>query len=130
MISISGGMNLFTLRTLFLTALFLGMSKIYSKLNDLGKMARKEIGNVFGEKVIVTGKGSLFMTHFTKNGISEITNSTDAAKCDAAMLHKYHFKMIAQDGIFFLPGKLGAISYAHSKDDIKKMVKASENFKF
>lgn len=105
-------------------------SKIYSKLNDLGKMARKEIGKVFGEKVIVTGKGSLFMTHFTKNGISEITNSTDAAKCDAAMLHKYHFKMIAQDGIFFLPGKLGAISYAHSKDDIKKMVKASENFKF
>ena len=105
-------------------------SSIYSKLNDLGKMARKEISKVFGEKVIVTGKGSLFMTHFTKNGITEITNSTDAAKCDSALLHKYHFKMIAQDGIFFLPGKLGAISYAHSKDDIKEMVKASENFKF
>ena len=104
--------------------------KIYSKINDLGKMAREEITKVFGEKVIVTGKGSLFMTHFTKNGITEIKNSTDAAKCDTSLLQKYHFKMITQDGIFFLPGKLGAISDAHSKEDIKKMVKASENFKF
>jgi len=44
------------------------------------------------------------------------------------MLAKYHFKMIAKDGIFFLPGKLGAISNAHSKDDIKKMILASQNF--
>ena len=36
--------------------------------------------------------------------------------------------MIAQDGIFFLPGKLGAISNAHSKEDINKMILASENF--
>ena len=49
-------------------------------------------------------------------------------KCDTKSLYKYHFKMIAQDGIFFLPGKLGAISNAHTKDDIKKMIIASENF--
>jgi glutamate-1-semialdehyde 2,1-aminomutase len=101
---------------------------IYSKINGLGEIARKELGKVFGDNVIITGKGSLFMTHFTKNGIAEITNSTHAAKCDSAMLQKYHFKMIAQDGIFFLPGKLGAISAAHSKKDIKDMVAASENF--
>ncbi|MGD8638422.1 MAG: aspartate aminotransferase family protein, partial [Nitrosopumilaceae archaeon] len=41
-----------------------------------------------------------------------------------------HFKMIASDGIFFLPGKLGAISLAHTKHDIQKMVKASESFEF
>ena len=102
---------------------------IYSKINGLGELARKELGRVFGDKVIITGKGSLFMTHFVKNGITEITNATHAAKCDSAMLQKYHFKMISQDGIFFLPGKLGAISAAHSKDDIKKMVLATENFK-
>jgi glutamate-1-semialdehyde 2,1-aminomutase len=94
----------------------------------LGEFARKELANVFGDKVIITGKGSLFMTHFAKNGITEITNSTQAAKCDSLMLQKYHFKMIAQDGIFFLPGKLGAISSAHSKNDIKNLVNASENF--
>ncbi len=102
---------------------------IYSKINLLGEFARKELEKIFGDKVIITGKGSLFMTHFAKNGITEITNATHAAKCDSAMLQKYHFKMISQDGIFFLPGKLGAISAAHSKEDIKKMVLATENFK-
>ncbi len=101
---------------------------IYSKINGLGELARKELADVFGDKVIITGKGSLFMTHFAKNGITEITNSTQAAKCDSLMLQKYLFKMIAQDGIFFLPGKLGAISYAHSKNDIKNLVIVSENF--
>ncbi|WP_148680321.1 aspartate aminotransferase family protein [Nitrosopumilus maritimus] len=101
---------------------------VYSKINDLGKFARKEIGKAFDGKVAVTGKGSLFMTHFLQNGISEIRNSADAAKCNGGLLAKYHFKMIAHDGIFFLPGKLGAISNAHSKEDIKKIVKASEEF--
>ena len=62
------------------------------------------------------------------SSFTEITNSTDVAKCDSEMLQKYHFKMIVQDGIFFLPGKLGAISISHSKEDIKKMIQASENF--
>ena len=58
----------------------------------------------------------------------EIRNSSDAAKCDAKLLHKYHFEMIVKDGIFFLPGKLGAISNAHSDSDIKKMIDASNRF--
>lgn len=103
---------------------------IYSKLNELGEFTRKELGKSFGERVIITGKGSLFMTHFVKNGVQEVTNSTDVARCDSELLKKYHFKMIAQDGIFFLPGKLGAISAAHSKEDIKKMLDASESFEF
>ncbi|PIW33057.1 MAG: aspartate aminotransferase family protein [Nitrosopumilales archaeon CG15_BIG_FIL_POST_REV_8_21_14_020_37_12] len=101
---------------------------IYSKINDLGEYARKELTRVFDGDVVVTGKGSLFMTHFTKDGIAEIKNSADAAKCDTNKLAKYHFKMIAQDEVFFLPGKLGAISNAHEKTDIKKMITVSENF--
>lgn len=101
---------------------------IYSKINGLGEYARKELTKTFDGRVIVTGKGSLFMTHFTKDGISQINNSADAAKCDNTMLQKYHFKMIVRDDIFFLPGKLGAISAAHTKQDIKKMITASENF--
>jgi len=98
-------------------------SSIYSKINSLGEYARKELTKSFDGKVIVTGKGSLFMTHFIKNGISEITNATQASMCDVTALHDYHFKMIAHDGIFFLPGKLGAISNSHTKEDIKKMIK-------
>ena len=101
---------------------------VYSKINSLGEFTRKEITKVFDGKVVVTGKGSLFMTHFLKGNIIEVTNAVQAAKCDSQMLQRYHFKMISQDGIFFLPGKLGAISNAHTKDDIKKMILASENF--
>jgi len=100
----------------------------YSKINMLGEFARKELEKVFDGKIAVTGKGSLFMTHFLKDGITEVTNSAQVAKCDLQMLAKYHFKMIAHDEIFFLPGKLGAISDAHSKEDIKKMISASEKF--
>jgi len=99
---------------------------IHSTINSLGKYVRKELTKAFDGKVIVTGKGSLFMTHFIKNGVTEITNAAQAAKCDTKALYDHHFKMIAHDGIFFLPGKLGAISYTHTKQDMKKMVLASE----
>ena len=101
---------------------------IYSKIDNLGGMARKQLEKVFDGKVIATGKGSLFMTHFVKNGITKINNAADAANCDVKLLQRYHFEMIARDGIFFLPGKLGAISNAHSDSDIKKMVDASSRF--
>ena len=101
---------------------------IYSKINLLGNTARKQLEKVFDGKVIVTGRGSLFMTHFVKDGISKISNSSDAARCDGKLLQRYHFEMIAKDGIFFLPGKLGAISNAHSMSDIKNVIKASSRF--
>ncbi len=72
--------------------------------------------------------GSLFMIHFLKDGITEIKNASDAARCDTDLLCRYHFEMIARDGIFFLPGKLGAISYAHSDADIKNLIEASSRF--
>ncbi len=100
---------------------------VYTKINNLGEFTRKELSKSFDGKVAITGKGSLFMTHFLNNGITEIRNATDAAKCDNVQLAKYHFKMTAHDGIFFLPGKLGAISNTHTKADIKKMITASEN---
>jgi len=103
-------------------------NSLYSKINKLGDMARKQLTKVFDGRVITTGMGSLFMTHFAKKGISEISNSTQAAKCDSNLLKKYHFEMIANDGIFFLPGKLGAISAAHSDSDIKTMILASARF--
>ena len=101
---------------------------LYPKINKLGEMARKNLTKVFDGRVITTGIGSLFMTHFPKGEISEITNSAQAAKCDSEMLHKYHFDMIVNDRIFFLPGKLGAISNSHSGVDIKNMILASARF--
>lgn len=110
------------------TLLTLKKSPPYSKINNLGKKVRKQLSKVFDGKVIVTGKGSLFMTHFLNNGVNEIRNATDVAKCDTKLLHRYHFEMIVRDGIFFLPGKLGAISKEHTDLDIKKMIDASRRF--
>ena len=101
---------------------------VYTKINRLGANARNMLNKVFDGKVITTGKGSLFMTHFLSNGIKKIRNSSDVAKCNTKLLHDYHFEMISKNGIFFLPGKLGAFCTAHSQSDLKNLVNASSNF--
>ena len=101
---------------------------VYKKIGKLGEEARKGLSNIFQDKVTVTGMGSLFMPHFLANGITQVTNAEDASKCNIETLKKYHFELIARDGIFFLPGKLGAISYVHSEADIKKLLEASKRF--
>lgn len=121
--------NPVSMTTGYETLLYLKSNKaVYEKINSLGEFVRKEINNAFDGKVIVTGKGSLFMTHFIRKNIHEITNAQQASECDIDLLQKYHFKLIAHDGIFFLPGKLGAISEKHTRKDMKDMVLASEDF--
>ena len=101
---------------------------LYERLNMLGSKTRKMLDKKFAGDVITTGAGSLFLTHFLKGKITEIKNSTDAAKCNTKKLHDYHFHMIANDKIFFLPGKLGAFSDVHAKSDITTIMKSTDNF--
>lgn len=101
---------------------------VYAKIDNLGERTRKHITKVFDGRVITTGTGSLFMTHFVKDDITQIHNASDAARCDADLLKRFHFEMIAKHGIFFLPGKLGAFSDAHSERDVKSLVAAAECF--
>tara|TARA_Y100001949_G_scaffold136288_1_gene117833 strand:- start:890 stop:1171 length:282 start_codon:yes stop_codon:yes gene_type:complete len=82
----------------------------------------------FDGSVITTGIGSLFLTHFLSNRVHEINNAADAAKCNIKKLHDYHFHMIANDGIFFLPGKLGAYSDTHAKSDIDAIAKSTDQY--
>ena len=101
---------------------------LYRKLNSFGIETRKMLDKKFAGSVITTGFGSLFLTHFLSDSIYKINNAIDAAKCNTKKLHDYHFHMIANDGIFFLPGKLGAFSDAHTKFDIKIMSKSTDEF--
>ena len=103
-------------------------NKLYQKLNDLGSETRRILDKKFDGSVITTGIGSLFLTHFLDNQMDEINNSTDAAKCNVKKLHDYHFHMIANDGIFFLPGKLGAYSDVHTKSDINTIAKSTDKY--
>lgn len=98
---------------------------IHRRINRLGNIARRELSRLLDGSAILTGKGSLFMTHFT-NRLSEITSPAQAARCNGMMLRQYHLKLMAHDGIFFLPGKLGAVSGAHTRQDIKDLIRATE----
>ena len=89
---------------------------------------RKMLDKKFNGHVITTGVGSLFLTHFVSNAITEIKNASDAAKCNTRKLHDYHFHLIANNGIFFLPGKLGAFSDVHAKSDIANLAKSTDEF--
>jgi glutamate-1-semialdehyde 2,1-aminomutase len=101
---------------------------IYDKIGRLGQNTREKMDKIFDGKVITTGMGSLFMTHFVTKNVTKIESASDAAKCDTKMLKRFHFEMIAKDGIFFLPGKLGAFSDAHSEADSSGLAKAAERF--
>ncbi len=100
---------------------------IYSKLDGLGEKTRAQLSKALAGNAVVTGRGSLFMTHFTKENM-EIQNASDAASCDSKTLQRFHFEMIVKDGIFFLPGKLGAFSSAHSDSDVKMLTVSAERF--
>lgn len=103
-------------------------NSIYTKIGKLGQQSREKLDRVFDGRVITTGLGSLFMTHFVTKGVSQVQSASDAARCDTKMLQRFHFEMIVRDGIFFLPGKLGAYSSAHSESDVKVLVEAAARF--
>ena len=69
-------------------------NSLYKKINSLGDDAKKFIGKIFADDAIITGKGSLFMTHFPNDDISEITNASDVSKCDSEKLYQYHFCLL------------------------------------
>jgi glutamate-1-semialdehyde 2,1-aminomutase len=102
--------------------------QVYGKVDRLGEMARKGLAKIFAESDIpctVTGTKSVFMTHFTAKDV-QVANATDVATSDKARLAKYHMALMAEHNIFFLPLKMGAMSYAHDEGDVKKLLAATE----
>jgi len=104
---------------------------IYKRIGNMGRCARDGLADALGGTAVVTGLGSMFMTHFTMGDCRsvEITDAVQAARCDQEKLYRYHLKMITQNDIFVLPGKLGAISAAHADADIDRLVVAAEEFR-
>jgi glutamate-1-semialdehyde 2,1-aminomutase len=100
--------------------------EVYSKIDRLGGIARKGLSKIFADAGIpckVTGLNSIFMTHFGKEMVQD---ATDVAMSDRKLLTEYHLALMADHGIFFLPGKMGAFSYAHDEDDVKKLLSETE----
>lgn len=93
----------------------------------MGEEARRGIDRAFAEVGIhsaTTGLGSLLLTHFPKDG--KAPKDVGAVhSCDRRLQFQFYFALLAKHNIFFLPGHLGAISYAHTKDNVKALVDAT-----
>jgi glutamate-1-semialdehyde 2,1-aminomutase len=84
------------------------------------------MAKIFREEKVpcaISGTGSLFMPHFGKQ---QVHDASDVATSDKTALYKYHLALMAEHGIFFLPGKMGAFSDAHDQSDVKKLLAATE----
>jgi glutamate-1-semialdehyde 2,1-aminomutase len=100
--------------------------QVYSKIDRLGGMARKGLAKLFAESEIpcqVTGAGSMFLTHFNR---SAVMDATDVAKSSRELLKRYHLALMANYGIFFLPTKMAALSFAHEEGDIEELTNATQ----
>lgn len=102
---------------------------LINQLNKRGEYLRKQLQSILEKRNVdaqITGVGSLWHTHFTKEKISE---ASAAARADKEMLRRYHMHLI-ENGVFFFPGKGGALSTAHTKADLEKLLSETENFDF
>lgn len=101
--------------------------KLQSQLNKRGSSIRQQLAEVFEGKNVdaqVTGISSLFQAHFTREKIKDVEG---VFRADRKKLEDYHLYLITE-GVFFLPTKVGAISRAHSKEDLEKLVAETENY--
>lgn len=122
----------FTANPISLTAGFemlktLEDGRIINQLNDEGKRVQRGLEEIFEKgkvNVRVNCVGSLFHVHFTKENVK---NANDAFNADRKKLTEYH-KALVNNGVFFLSGKNGAISSAHSRDDLEKLLAETETY--
>ena len=99
---------------------------IYERINRMGDETRRSLARVLEGRAKITGMGSLFMTHFA--GSEPVVDADCAAACSRQDVVQYHMHLMSYDGIFFLPGKLGSFSSAHTPGDAKALVDATERF--
>src|SRR5919198_2699473 len=105
-------------------------NRVYEKLDRLGNITRTGLTKIFSEAKInaeITGIGSLYLTHFLDNSVRKIANASDVAMSNRHLLKKYHFAMMANYGIFFLPLKMGVFSDAHDENDARKLLSATRS---
>ncbi len=101
--------------------------QILEKLNASGSTLRKRLKEAFDKKHIdlqVTGDGSLFGFHFTKEHVGD---ARTAFMADRKRLVDYELNLIAR-GVFLLPTHVGALSAAHSNEDIGRLVSETEKY--
>jgi glutamate-1-semialdehyde 2,1-aminomutase len=101
--------------------------RLIDGLNRTGARVRKELSDIFEAHrldVQLTGAGSIFNTHFTKERVND---AIAAYRADRKKLINYNLGLIA-NGLFFLPTHNGVLSTEHSEDDIQKLVAETQKY--
>ncbi|MCS7136468.1 MAG: aspartate aminotransferase family protein [Nitrososphaerota archaeon] len=102
--------------------------EVYPKINALGEKARKGLEDIFSRYKIdahVTGVGSLFSIHFTKEKPKDVRSAIGDTK-----LTKDCFYFLLRNNILCMkPSKqVFAPSAAHSEEDIEYLLSVMEDF--
>ncbi len=100
---------------------------LISRLNLVGREIRAQLKEIFEANEVdvqVTGAGSLFTTHFTKQ---EVKNASSVYKADRKKLLDYH-RTLSANGVFLLPTHTAALSTAHTEADVEKLFSETENY--
>lgn len=100
---------------------------IINKLNKRCTKLRQQLKQIFENHHIdvqVMGEGSLFQTHFSNEKIKDVHA---VSRADVQRLDDYHMHLMTK-GVFFLPGKLGALSKAHTEADLEKLLAKTEDY--
>jgi glutamate-1-semialdehyde 2,1-aminomutase len=103
--------------------------EVYGKLERLGKVAREGVEKVLrgnGFNVVTTGMGSLFNIHFLNEGQEDVKTVMDAKAANEKLRERYHLLLLYKHNIFFLPGHTAGISYAHTEENIRELIDATE----
>ena len=102
---------------------------IYKELAKKGNYVRESLLKFIKQKkinAIVTGIGSLYMVHFPKQKDLIIKSPEDIGKNTDIFKREYEFKVrMLNEGIYVMHGG-GAISFAHTKDDLDKIIEATK----
>ena len=101
--------------------------RVIVRINSGGEKVQRGLEDIFERgdvSVRVNRAGSLFFVHFTEK---EVKNVNVAFEADKEKLREYHMALM-EKGVFFLPCKTGAISAAHSKKDLEKLLAETENY--
>lgn len=126
----TGAANVLTLVAGEATIKTLRDEPVYDKIDRLGETARARLSEIFdrlGFSARVTGIGSLFSIHFTKQkSVRDISHFSEAHKEQSKRL----FTFLLDNGILMLVPELlhGAISYSHSEREIDDLVSLVEEY--
>jgi glutamate-1-semialdehyde 2,1-aminomutase len=96
-------------------------------LNKVGAKIREELLDIFETckiDVQLTGAGSIFNTHFTKERVND---AIAAYRADRKKLLDYDLALMV-NGLFFLPTHNGVLSTEHSEVDVEKLFAETEKY--